>query len=115
MSEKPGIYATEHDLQTQAIEWLHRCGYLVIRPNSGRAGKVAFIRWYDREHGAGSPNTAGVSDILALSPAGQLVAIECKAREGTLREQQAAFLHAVERRGGLALVVRGVEDLEAAL
>jgi len=64
----------------------------------------------------------GVSDILALLPTGRdaigdeiapgrLLAVETKSDTGRLSPEQAAFLDAVNRGGGLGLVVRCVGDL----
>lgn len=45
----------------------------------------------------------------------QFVALEVKAPEGRVAPAQEAFLRAVARAGGLAAVVRSLEDVEAAL
>lgn len=64
----------------------------------------------------------GVSDILAILPAGRdplgeemppgrMLAVETKSDTGRLRPDQAVFLDAVNRSGGLGLVVRSVGEL----
>lgn len=53
----------------------------------------------------------GVSDILGVMNGGRLLAVECKHGWGTLTKEQRAFLSAVADRGGLAMVVRSVDEL----
>jgi hypothetical protein len=60
--------------------------------------------------------TPGVSDILGLlPPAGRMLVIEVKARDGRVRPSQRAFMDAVTAAGGVALVVRDVGELAQAL
>lgn len=55
----------------------------------------------------------GVSDILGiLSPGGQFLAVEVKRPGGRLRKEQAWFLNAVEKAGGIALCVHSVDELD---
>ena len=58
----------------------------------------------------------GSSDIIGVAGDGRFLAIECK-REGggTLSAMQERFLHEVSRRGGVALVVHSVNELEQGL
>lgn len=53
----------------------------------------------------------GVSDILGVMNGGRLLAVECKHGRGTLTKEQRAFLSAVADRGGVAMVVRSVDEL----
>ena len=50
-----------------------------------------------------------------LPPDGQLLAVECKTEKGKLSPEQNEFLERVETSGGLALVVRSLNDLITAL
>src|SRR5262245_33120475 len=60
--------------------------------------------------------TPGISDILGvLPPAGRLLAVECKRAGNKPTPEQQLFLDAVTAAGGLALVVRDVTELQAAL
>jgi hypothetical protein len=52
----------------------------------------------------------GFSDLFGLTPAGQFVAIECKASAGRIRDAQHRFLKAVEMNGGRAGVARSVDE-----
>jgi hypothetical protein len=84
---------------------------LAWRQNQGaltgtRGGKRLFVRF------AAMP---GISDILGVLPGGRFLAVECKRPGNRPTPEQAAFLAAVEAAGGLALVVRDVAELQAAL
>ncbi len=61
----------------------------------------------------------GSSDLIGWRtlPSGvaQFVALEVKSPGGRTTPAQAAFLHAVARAGGLAAVVRSIDDVEAIL
>lgn len=66
--------------------------------------------------------TRGVADILGILPQetehglqGILLCVECKTAKGVVSDSQKAFLTEIEQRGGLALVVRSVDELEAKL
>lgn len=52
----------------------------------------------------------GFSDLFGLVPGGRFFALEVKGPAGRVSEQQAKFLAAVERNGGLAGVVRSPDD-----
>lgn len=105
---------SETNLVKACIEFLNSQGWFVWRVNSGAMvvegqGKRRFMRF----NGA-----KGCSDIIGMrridSIAGtvaQFVAIECKIGRNKPTPDQAAFLRAVERRGGLALVVYSIDDL----
>jgi hypothetical protein len=58
----------------------------------------------------------GSSDILGCLPGGRLLCIECKAPDrGRLSPEQKQFIADVQKLGALALVVRGWQELDAAL
>jgi hypothetical protein len=57
----------------------------------------------------------GVADVLGCLDDGRLLACEIKKPGGRLTADQKAFLDNVRRRGGLALCVRSVGELEEAL
>lgn len=112
MTEPRGIYSTgsELDTQRQVIEWLVKMGFLILRINSGRAGSTRFVRWYAQE--VIGARSAGVSDILALSPSGELWAFEIKRDYySDVAPWQAEFMKAVISRGAHALVIWNVDML----
>jgi hypothetical protein len=57
----------------------------------------------------------GVSDIVGVLEGGRLLAIEVKRPGGKLTDEQSWFIDEVNRRGGLALVIRDVGQLDQAL
>ena len=57
----------------------------------------------------------GSSDIIGVLPDGRFLAVEVKALKGRLSVEQAAFLDKIRGLGGVALVVRGWQDLDTAL
>ncbi len=58
---------------------------------------------------------AGSSDILGVLPGGRFLAVECKAPGGRTTDLQDQFLDSVTQAGGLALVVRSMDDLRRGL
>jgi hypothetical protein len=101
----------EQDLVRPALELLALRGAFAWRNNSGAVaaasnGKRRYIRF------GGTP---GASDILGILPGGRFIAVELKSKDGRLTAAQRLFLLRVEDLGGLALVVRDLRDLAAAL
>jgi tricorn protease-like protein len=96
----------EQKLVKACMDYLRCKGFLVLRNNSGRIfindnGKIRAIR----------AGMAGSSDIIACSPDGRFFAIECKSKKGRLTENQKEFLRKVSELGGVALVVRNIDEL----
>lgn len=103
----------ESDIQKAIIALLTARGYLVIRINGGRSKTgVAFNRWYIQDEPS---HTTGVSDIIALSPSGLLVCIECKAPGEKPTEAQKSFLYHAERRGAVCIVADSVDAVTEVL
>lgn len=101
------ITQSEASIQKACLDLLSLRGILALRINSGCIKvEKRLIRL--------APE--GTSDILAvLHPQGRLMAVEVKTPRGRLTEAQKGFLEAVRESGGVALVIRDVIDLEAAL
>lgn len=57
----------------------------------------------------------GSPDIVGFLADGRFVGIECKLPGEEPSEEQAEFLGLIQRSGGVALVVRGVDELDADL
>lgn len=57
----------------------------------------------------------GCSDIIGQTKEGRFLAIECKSTTGTLTDEQETFLARVNRHGGLAGMVRSINDADALL
>lgn len=74
----------------------------VERLNSGavkRGGRFVRFSWI------------GAPDVIGQMTDGRLLAVECKAPDGRLRTEQAAFLSKVSAAGGVALIARSAGDL----
>jgi hypothetical protein len=57
----------------------------------------------------------GSSDILGCLPGGRFLAVETKALRGRLTDEQRGFLRGIESLGGVAVVARSFQELDAAL
>ena len=87
---------SEKEEQAALIELLILNHALVIRVNSGRRGKIAMNRWMSSDAGS---HTAGVSDLIAILPDGEVWFIECKRARGRVSEEQEIFRVELEKRG----------------
>lgn len=105
---------TEHDLQTQILDWLRLMGCVAVRVNSGafageHNGRKRFVRCND---------TPGCADILACV-GGVFLAVEVKtvgARTAPARlAKQEAFLAAVRKACGIGVIATSLGDVVAAL
>lgn len=109
----------ENQVLSAIFDYLVFRRFLVIRINSGAIkaeykGKDRYfqvVRWQTR---GGRKESKGVSDILALSPRGTLLAIECKSpgKIGETSEYQGKFLEAIEKRGGIAIIADDVDEFK---
>lgn len=54
----------------------------------------------------------GIPDVIGIMPGGRMVAVEVKAT-GTLSPEQRAVLSKIEALGGLAVVVRSKDEIDA--
>ena len=54
----------------------------------------------------------GGGDIFGVLPGGRFLSIECKTAKGKTSLDQEAFMNEVNDQGGLARVVRSIEELE---
>lgn len=73
------------------------------RNNSGAyKDKARFIRY----------GKTGSSDFLGICPDGRFLAVECKRPvNGVLSASQREFLDAINRNGGVGIIVRSAEEL----
>ena len=84
-------------------------GGRLFRNNTGRL-KTESGRWVQ----FGVPPKGG-SDLIGWMPGARFTAVEIKVGRDKLSDEQGAFLAAVIKAGGVAGVVRTVEDAEALL
>lgn len=85
------------------IGWAERINvgaHVVVDKNSRRFIRYAF---------------KGCSDVLGQLKSGRLLAVEVKSKNGKLTNHQRDFLKKVKEYGGVALVVRSVDELESQL
>ena len=97
---------TETELVRACLELLKLRGVLCWRQNTGALpqiyrGKKRYIRF----------GVKGMSDIVGILPGGRIICVECKLPGGKLSEDQERFLRLVAQQGGLALVVRDLDEL----
>lgn len=96
---------------TTEREVLAAClAYLGARPDC-RVWRNQTGQLPDRNGRVVSFGLRGSADILGIGPGGRLVAVECKAPEGRVRPEQAAFGRMIHERGGIYILARSVEDL----
>ena len=60
-------------------------------------------------------NRRGIADIIACSPTGRFVALEVKQLKGVTSPLQKLYIEEVLTHGGIAGVVRSVEDVKELL
>ncbi len=96
----------EASLVKACLEYLRLDGHLALRNNSG----IIYLRdgFSPRAVRVGMP---GSSDIIGCTKNGRFFAVECKSKNGKLTKHQAEFLEKVKSLGGIALVVRSVDEL----
>lgn len=104
--------AREADVLHACLDLLRLRGVVAWRQNqgamkqAGRNGRERFIRF---------AGIRGISDIIGVLPDGRFLAIECKRPGQRPTPDQLAFLEAVNRAGGLGIVVYDVAELDAAI
>jgi hypothetical protein len=103
-------YQKERELVKACMEYLSFKGYEVLRNNTG-----LFI-FYGRDGRPRAVRTGvkGSPDIIACSPDGRFVAVECKAGKNKLTAYQKAFIERLKRKNAIVVVAYSVEDLERA-
>lgn len=108
---------TENPIREAGQAWLEYHGCDVIRNNTAAGllfpyakGKHVFYAREGRFIRFGKPGSA---DLLAISPFGRWVEAEAKSEDGEQMPEQIERQHEVERRGGVYVLFRQIEDLEA--
>jgi hypothetical protein len=99
---------TESDVLRQCLDYLQIKGILAWRSNQipARTKTGGYRKFVGRK---------GVADILGCLDDGRLLAVEVKSATGKLKPEQELFLSAVRDRGGVALVIRDVTELQREL
>lgn len=105
MSKLPIYKVPESAVVNACIKWLWANGVYCWRQNTGAfkpKDSNRFIRY-------GIP---GCADILGVAK-GRFIAIECKSARGKTSPLQEAFKKHIEDHGGIYIVARSIDDLEA--
>jgi hypothetical protein len=102
----------EKDVQATCLDWLRVLGAFPVRINSGALKVGTRLVRFNRE--------PGCSDALCVLPGGRFLAVEFKraGRDRTSakrKAEQQSFRQQVVRAGGLAVVVRSLDELKADL
>lgn len=103
----------EKIIETNILRWLEAKGIY--------AWKTKTMGTFNKQRGrfikGSTLYRTGVADIIGILPKcnGRLFAIEVKSKVGKLQENQKAFLHEIESRGGIAFVARSISDVEKGL
>ena len=98
----------EGDLVRAILDYLHYKNIICWRNQSGAVvtNTGHFVRF----------SRMGVSDIIAVQPeTGKVVCLECKTKTGRVTPYQQEFINDVKKAGGIAGVVRSVEDVDKLL
>lgn len=104
--------SVENKVQRACMEYLTLKGHFPIRINT-QGIPLATPRGMITMGGPRfrpSPSK-GVSDIICVLKGGRTAAIEVKSKTGRVAPHQQEFLDKVAAHGGLALVVRSIQDL----
>jgi hypothetical protein len=108
---------TENPIREAGHAWLEYHGCDVIRNNTAAGwlfpyvkGKRTFSVREGRFIRFGKPGSA---DLLAISPFGRWIDAEAKSDDGEQTDEQINRQHEVERRGGVYVLFRRIEDLSA--
>lgn len=98
----------ERDVLKACLDYLHIQGIFCWRTNNIPAptSDGHFRRFV---------GLRGVSDLLGVCKDGRFLAVECKSSTGKLSSYQEEFQRRVAELGGVACVVRSVDELEADL
>lgn len=82
------------------VAWIRRVNVGAVKMSGARYLRFGFV---------------GCSDLIGQMDDGRFLAIECKGSEGSLTDDQKDFLARVERHGGVAGMVRSIDDAEKLL
>jgi hypothetical protein len=131
---------TETQLVRQCLQFLSLHGIMAWRSNSGAVkGSYTNKDGTTKQRFVRFSGAKGMSDITGIIPKmrrrtevtledgtplsmfdrevsrGVLLAVECKTDKGKLRPDQKEYLLKITKAGGIALVVRSIEELESDL
>jgi len=100
--------APERDVMDAVRQWARAHGITLYRNNTGQY-EAAPGRWVRFGLTTGSSDLIGYRTVNGTA---QFCAIECKAAGKNATPEQQEFIDSVRRSGGIAGVVRSIEDME---
>ncbi len=87
------------------IKWLWAQGCFVWRNNTGALpDKTGRKVHYGHK---------GSADIIGVNPYGKFIAVEAKSAKGRITPEQAIFRDRIEAKGGVYVLAKSIDDLEA--
>ena len=94
----------ESEIQSAILQYLGYRNHFFFRCNTGayRTEHGSFIRY----------GTPGAPDIVVVAN-GTMIGIEVKTSKGVLSEDQAAFGEKLKAAGGIYIVARSIDDVQA--
>lgn len=102
---------SEQKLVNEIKSYLNSQGYFVWRNNSGVTRSTYTDRRGIRRDRMWRSGVRGASDIIGITPNGKFIAIECKVGYNKPTPHQDLFLNEVKTRGGIAGVVKSLDEL----
>lgn len=90
-------------LVKQCLLELTTAGYLAWKVNTGVIKTDTRYQVYGLKGG---------SDIMGISPDGQFIGCECKTGKAVQNKAQKAFQKAVEKRDGIYIIIRSLEEIK---
>jgi hypothetical protein len=100
---KPKV--SEHDVQTQILNWLKQVGIYHYRQNTGGAKLKGFFVKFGKK---------GAPDIVAVHN-GRYIGIEVKAKGGVQSPEQKSFQLDITKADGLYILAYSLEDVTKVL
>ena len=106
MTAARALLVREQDIVRACLAVLRLRGVFAYRQNQGafhpQGKNQRFVRF---------TSINGISDIIGVMPNGRFIAVECKRSGNVPTADQQTFLDAVNRRGGLGIVITDAADL----
>lgn len=105
----------EQALVNQAKAYLTLKGHYVWRNNTGRIHSDYVDKKGGLHHRMWQAGVKGSSDLIGVAADGRFIAIECKVGRNKATQFQLDFLEAVRSRGGIAVIIYSLDDLQKIL
>lgn len=108
------LKAKEGKVVQACIAWLYHHGCDVMRCNTGTAHRSYTLKSTGQEKQYRIRfGKLGAGDIIACSPTGKWIEVECKNAIGRQRLAQIERQRQIEKRRGIYILARSTDDLDA--